>query len=307
MFTHKTTLIIPTRNRSSKLIKLIKDIVKLKIIFNEIIVVDSSDNHHKKKIIPFLTKKKIKLINTFPSTTHQRNVGLKVRKKNSKYILFLDDDIVINKKAFIEMNSGIIKYSKIDKICSFAFNLQTNKKKFKFERIKKSKLVKLLGLYSEKQGKVMKSGWHTKISNLSKDTFVQWIYSGATLFRTNIIKNMKFKNLNKGFNYLEDLHFSFNLTQKKFKHLVIAKATVSNPNLVSRNDLNFGFIEILNRYKFVETYKLNKINFYITAFIRMLYLITNILHLKTSWILRFFGNLKGIISCIILDINKKIN
>ena len=307
MFTHKTTLIVPTRNRSSKLIKLIKDIVKLKIIFNEIIVVDSSDNHHKKKIIPFLTKKKIKLINTFPSTTHQRNVGLKVRKKNSKYILFLDDDIVINKKAFIEMNSGIIKYSKIDKICSFAFNLQTNKKKFKFERIKKSKLVKLLGLYSEKPGKVMKSGWHTKISNLSKDTFVQWIYSGATLFRTNIIKNMKFKNLNKGFNYLEDLHFSFNLTQKKFKHLVIAKATVSNPNLVSRNDLNFGFIEILNRYKFVETYKLNKINFYITAFIRMLYLITNILHLKTSWILRFFGNLKGIISCIILDINKKIN
>ena len=117
----------------------------------------------------------------------------------------------------------------------------------------------------------------------------------------------QFKNLNKGFKYLEDLHFSFNLTQKKFKHLVIAKATVSNPNLVSRNDLNFGFIEILNRYKFVETYKLNKINFYITAFIRMLYLITNILHLNTSWILRFFGNLKGIISCIILDINKKIN
>ena len=307
MFTHKTTLIIPTRNRSSKLIKLIKDIVKLKIIFNEIIVVDSSDNHHKKKIIPFLTKKKIKLINTFPSTTHQRNVGLKVRKKNSKYILFLDDDIIINKKAFIEMNNGINKYSKINKISSFAFNLQANKEKFKFERIKKSKLVKLLGLYSEKPGKVMKSGWHTKISNLSKDTFVQWIYSGATLFRTNIIKKMKFKNLNKGFNYLEDLHFSFNLTKKKFKHLVIAKATVSNPNLVSRNDLNFGFIEILNRYKFVETFRLNKINFYITAFIRMLYLITNILHLNTSWILRFFGNLKGIISCIILDINKKIN
>lgn len=307
MFTHKTTLIIPTRNRSSKLIKLIKDIVKLKIIFNEIIVVDSSDNHHKKKIILFLTKKKIKLINTFPSTTHQRNVGLKVRKKNSKYILFLDDDIVINKKAFIEMNNGINKYSKINKISSFAFNLQANKEKFKFERIKKSKLVKLLGLYSEKPGKVMKSGWHTKISNLSRDTFVQWIYSGATLFRTSIIKNMKFKNLNKGFNYLEDLHFSFNLTKKKFKHLVIAKATVSNPNLVSRNDLNFGFIEILNRYKFVETFRLNKLNFYITAFIRMLYLITNILHLKTSWILRFFGNLKGIISCIILDINKKIN
>ena len=202
------------------------------------------------------------------------------------------------------MNNGINEYSKINKICSFAFNLKTNKKKFKFEKIKKSKIIKLLGLYSEEPGKVMKSGWHTKISNLSKDTYVQWIYSGATLFKTNIIKKMKFQNFNKGFNYLEDLHFSYNLTKKKFKHVVIAKAIVSNPNLVSRNDLNFGFIEIINRYKFVETYRLKKINFYFTAFIRMFYLIINILGFKLSWILRFSGNLKGIFYCIILDIKK---
>ena len=49
MFTYKTTLIIPTRNRSSKLKKLIQDIFRLKIIFNEIIIIDSSDNFHKEK------------------------------------------------------------------------------------------------------------------------------------------------------------------------------------------------------------------------------------------------------------------
>ena len=164
---------------------------------------------------------------------------------------------------------------------------------------------------------------HKAIGNNVMETTLQEGYdfnNNNNINNSNKIREHQFEKMNQremvaqtslnpflSSNYLEDLHFSFNLTQKKFKHLVIAKATVSNPNLVSRNDLNFGFIEILNRYKFVETYKLNKINFYITAFIRMLYLITNILHLKTSWILRFFGNLKGIISCIILDINKKIN
>jgi hypothetical protein len=54
MFTHKTTLIIPSRNKSSKLIK---NIIKLKIIFNKIIIIDSADNHHIEKIITFLTKK----------------------------------------------------------------------------------------------------------------------------------------------------------------------------------------------------------------------------------------------------------
>ena len=63
------------------------------------------------------------------------------------------------------------------------------------------------------------------ISNLKEDTFVEWLYSGATIYKANIVKKTKFNNLNKGFNYLEDLYFSYNLTKKKFKHIVIAKAT----------------------------------------------------------------------------------
>ena len=59
MFTHHTSLIIPTRNRSVKLIKLIKDIRKNRINFNEIIIVDSSDNWHKNTIKKFFDKKKI--------------------------------------------------------------------------------------------------------------------------------------------------------------------------------------------------------------------------------------------------------
>ena len=47
MFTSKTTLIVPTKNRSLKLIKLLNSILKYKIKFNEIIVIDNQQKHKK--------------------------------------------------------------------------------------------------------------------------------------------------------------------------------------------------------------------------------------------------------------------
>ncbi len=304
MFTKKTTLIIPTKDRSLQLIDLIKKILNLKLHFNEIIIIDSSNKIHKNNIIKFLKGKKIKFFNSHPSTTYQRNIGLKKRRKDSDYILFLDDDIKINIKSFKEMNNGIIKYKNQKDICSFAFNLKTNLKNFKFEKIKTSKIFKLFGLYDDIPGKVLNSGWHTKISNLKKDAFVEWIYTGATIYKTKIIKKKLLKDLNKGFNYLEDLYFSYSFTKKNFKHIVIAKAKVLNNNIVSRNDFKFGYIEIMNRYKFVNNYKLRKSKFYFTSAIRSIFLWTNLLSLNVKIIFRFFGNIMGLINCLYLELKK---
>ena len=53
MFTNKTTLIIPTKDRSLQLIDLIKKILNLKLRFNEIIIIDSSNKTHKDNILNF--------------------------------------------------------------------------------------------------------------------------------------------------------------------------------------------------------------------------------------------------------------
>ena len=88
MFTTKTTLIIPTKDRSSRLINLLSKIFNLKINFNEIIIIDSSNKIHKTNIIKFLKGKKVKFINSYPSTTHQRNIGLKKEKKTQSLYYF---------------------------------------------------------------------------------------------------------------------------------------------------------------------------------------------------------------------------
>ena len=66
MFTTKTSLIIPTKDRSLKIIKLLKSILKLKIKFNEIIIVDSSNKKHKETLLDYIKKKKLNLYSLGP-------------------------------------------------------------------------------------------------------------------------------------------------------------------------------------------------------------------------------------------------
>ena len=77
MFSTGTSLIIPTRNRPEYLKKTLDQINIQKINFQEIIVVDSSDGEYKKKIIELVKLYDVKLFNSKPSTSVQRNIGIK--------------------------------------------------------------------------------------------------------------------------------------------------------------------------------------------------------------------------------------
>ena len=96
------SIIIPTRNRYLKLIKTINYLSKNSFFFREIIIVDSSDKKGEniKKIIDKYKNLKIKIVYSKPSISLQRNIGLNKVKKNSNYIMFLDDDIQFEKKKF---------------------------------------------------------------------------------------------------------------------------------------------------------------------------------------------------------------
>ena len=64
MFEKKTTLIIPTKDRSQKIITLLKYLEKNKIIFKDIFIIDSSNYNHKIKI-KIHKNKKIKFMTHF--------------------------------------------------------------------------------------------------------------------------------------------------------------------------------------------------------------------------------------------------
>ena len=82
MFTKYTSVIIPTINRSNQVNRLLAYFIKNNLSFNQILIVDSSDNQKNSFKTNDLKKLKAKVISSYPSASHQRNLGLaKVKKK----------------------------------------------------------------------------------------------------------------------------------------------------------------------------------------------------------------------------------
>ena len=299
MFTNKTTLIIPTRNRPFFLKKILSQLKNFNINFKEVLIIDSSDIKFKKEIQKISKSFKGKLFNTKPSAALQRNVGLTHKDKNSRYVMFLDDDIIFKKDSFINLSKKIYFHEKKkSKILGYGFNQRKKIKKKMLEVIKKSKISQILGLYSEKPGIVMNSGWQTKILNLKQDILTDWIPTGAVVFSSKIL-NVKFNENFGAYSYLEDLDFSLNLRKKNYmnKFLIVANAVFFHPNDIDRMDYNFGKIEMLNRFLIVKKYKLSKLHFFYMAFIKSL--MTILMSIKNKKNLKkFFGNIVGLFICL---------
>ena len=299
MFTKNTSLIIPTKNRPYLLSKLLFQLKKLKIKFNEIIIVDSSDKHFKNDVKYLSQKYKCKMFTTKSSTSYQRNFGIKKRSKKSKYIMLLDDDIYFKKKAFANMDEALKANFKINlNILGYGFNQINNLKLSYLDIIKKSKFISFLGLYSDEPGKVLRSGWQTKIINLKSNLLTDWMHSAATIIP---IVNLKSRfDLNLGsYSYLEDLDFSINMRKKNKsgKFSLVSSAQFYHPNTIDRIDFNFGKVEFLNRFWIVQKYNYDFIKFFYVALVKILMSLFSAL-LNFKKFPKFFGNLIGLFLCL---------
>jgi len=299
-FTENTTLIIPTRDRVLNVLNLMKFLKIYKIKFFEILIIDSSEKKNSNLLKSQSQKFKFKYFHTYPSTSHQRNFGLKKKNYFTRFVMFLDDDVFFFRNSFYEMNKIIQKYALIDKIGGFGFNQIQNKinKNF-FEKIKNSKYINFIGLYSNEPGKVLKSGWHTKILNVKKNIYTDWLYTTACIYKSQAILNLKFdENLGK-YSYLEDLEFSLNLKKLNRKLIVSHRAKFTHPQNIDRSGFKFGITEIKNRFRIVKKHKLNLYYFVIVSFLRFIISSANSLNFDTRYFLRAFGNLVGFILIMI--------
>ena len=292
MFTQKTSLIIPTKDRPNKIIKLLKKLSIYKIKFNEILVIDSSRSFYSKKVKSYCKKKKYKYFYSKASTSLQRNIGLK-KSKSNKFIMFMDDDVVFFKDTFKNMNNFIKKNKNDISIAAFGFNQIENIKENFFEKIKKMKFMELLNIYPSTPGKVSESGWHSKIINLKEDVIAEWVFTTICIYKKKDIAGFKFDETFSEYSYLEDLDFSLNLKKKNKKIFISSKAKFKHPENIDRSSFNFGKIEVLNRFKIIIKHKLSKKLFLIGLMLRFLISLFKSFTLKIKYFLRAIGNIFG--------------
>ena len=125
-----------------------------------------------------------------------------------------------------------------------------------------------------------------------------WLSTQACIFRKKNIENNLFDTSLGSYSYLEDLFFSFQI-YKKGNFIICSKSKYSHPNEIDRLDFKFGMQEVINRYKFVKTFKLNKKKFFITivmkAFANFFYILSG----RVNFVKKLFGNLIGIFLCLV--------
>lgn len=292
MFTERTSLIIPTKNRSDQIIELLNKLILLNLKFNEIIVVDSSDNTHSKKVENECRYNSFYYYRTRSSTAYQRNFGLE-KVKNNYYTMFMDDDVILLDDTFLEMDQCIIKYENNENIGGFGFNQIEETKDSFIETLKKSKLIKNFNIYPSIPGKIARSGWHSKIINLKEDILADWVFTTICIYKSAVIRDLKFDETFGEYSYLEDLDFSLNLMKNNRKILLSSKSKFKHPSNIDRSGFRFGVIEILNRYKIIKKHKLSKKLFYIAALLRFFMSLCKSTSLKKKYFFRCLGNIYG--------------
>jgi hypothetical protein len=213
--------------------------------------------------------------------------------------MFADDDIIFLKNSFTEMNKVINYYANNLQVGGFGFNLIDNNSANYLDYLKKSWLAQKLNLYSNEEGKVTKSGWHTKIVNLKSNKFVDWIYTGAAVYKHNLIKHVRFDNNLGQYSYLEDLDFCLVL-KKRF--IIASNAKFNHPNNIERVNFNFGVIEIVNRYILVRKHKLSILSFFLGSLLRFFISFLLIYTKNYKFFFRSTGNIIGILQCILFFI-----
>jgi hypothetical protein len=300
MFTRKTGLVIPTRNRPKELYSTLKFLSKKKIKFFKTIVVDSSDKNIRKEIVHICNKFAAKLFFSNPSTSKQRNIGLKKLIKNKlEFIMFLDDDLKFYKNSFNIMNSHIKKYKY--KYSGFSFSNTSLQKKTLLEKVKLSSYIEKVGLYSSDKGKVLNNGWQTKIYNLKTNLQSQWLPTACAIFKRNFLKEKYFDESFGTYSYLEDLDFSLQINpQRKSIFLVVANAKFVHLKDVIRTSFSFGYYEFFNRYKIVKKFNLNKISFFFMAFSKLIFTTFSIL-VNYKNVFKLLGNISAFIVCILFN------
>jgi glycosyltransferase involved in cell wall biosynthesis/GT2 family glycosyltransferase len=183
------------------------------------------------------------------SAARQRNLGLEALGPDTDLVGFLDDDAVLEPGAVEAMLRFWAQAG--PEVAGAAFNM-ANHPPLDHPGLKRTALAARLGLYSRRGGAVTASGFQTMIGPVDADVWIDWLPSGASVWRREVFSRHRFDEWFEGYSYLEDLDFSYRVG-KTGRLAVVSSARYRHlPAAGGRGGgYEFGVREVLNRVRFV--------------------------------------------------------
>ena len=250
------SVVIPTRNRKVLLRKSVEAIIINETIFNQILIVDSSNDENFNNL-EFLHPS-IKHIRTdIKSAARQRNLGIERLGQQEKYLAFLDDDVIVPKRYFNELIETIERTECVG-VSGLALNperLEINKNKIQIL------FSRFFLLSSKKEGKILRSGVNTPVNKNHEEILeVEWLI-GCSVWNYSKIKNLRFRESFDGQSLGEDVLFSMNA--RKFGKIYVDPRVVLDhleSPIMRPNEEEFIYMWVKNRIEIVTEKQKNLLN-----------------------------------------------
>jgi GT2 family glycosyltransferase len=247
---NRIVFVVATKDRPEELRRLWRSLLAQTRVPDEVVVVDAGVRQ-----IPRLAAgagaPAFRLIRTsVASAARQRNLGLDAVGPDAWLVGFLDDDAVLEAGAVEEIARFFAAAG--PGVGGAAFNM-VNHPPLEWDVLKGTPLVAALGLYDRRSGVVTPSGFQTMLGPVETTTWVDWLPTGASVWRREIFREFRFDDWFGGYSYLEDLDFSYRVGRTSKLAVVAGARYLHLPAPGGRGGgYAFGVREVLNRVHFVR-------------------------------------------------------
>ena len=289
---YKVAFVVATKDRPDDLRRMLKSLQNQTRRPDQVVLVDASAEPVDALAQEYPALGVRYLRHPRPTASGQRNAGIQAVDPDVDLIGFLDDDAVLAPEALENM----LRYwaATPSELGGCAFNL-ANPPATAGRNLKQWRLVRRLGLYSDKQGVVTPSGWHTITGTVDQSVLVEWLPSGASLWRRDAFAQHRFDEFFDGYSYLEDLDFSY-AVGRTYRLAIVADALYWHyPASGGRiNAVRFGVVEVRNRLYFVRKHGLSTARCLLGLLVRFFMTLgTAVRRWDRQAALRAWGNCKG--------------
>jgi GT2 family glycosyltransferase len=244
--------VVATKDRPAELERLLRSLAGQSLLPEQVVVVDGGEPPVRGLVErPAWAGLRIRYERCLPpSATRQRNRGLSLVDPAAAWIGFLDDDAVLALGAVARMEAFLAGAG--PDMGGASFNMLNAPRAFA-AGLKGRPWVERLGIYSGRPGQVLPSGFQVLTGRVDRTLDVQWLGSGASVWKREIFRDFAFDEWFGGYSYLEDLDFSYRVG-KSYGLAVVAGADYDHlPGAHGRGSgFAFGRREARNRIHFVR-------------------------------------------------------
>ena len=285
--------VIPTKDRGEDLRRMLGSLVNQTRLPDQVIVVDGGG-----VVVPWCEAEFPELHIDYvrllpPSLSAQRNAGMAMLRPEITHAGYLDDDVVLEPDAVLEMDAFWSVAE--ENVGGAAFNVVS------VAPSRETAPRRRFGAVGDGSGKVALSGLVQELGEVRKNFETDWLCGGATVWRREVIESYSYDTWFQGTGFMEDVDYSYGV-REHYRLFVVAAARLAHFTQPVRADRQwlFGKWQVVNRMHIVRKYRhrgLSPSKAWSASFMLLAAnIIRGIVRRQRSLWDRGLGNLAGIVS-----------